>query len=107
MGRKNHRTRRSQASRRTLPKVFAVPVARRPIPVEKVIIPHGRCHCRHHKLMFHEHEVATALSQAQALRRSRGQEAHMEKRYYHCNTEKGGCGAWHLTSRDTWTETRA
>ena len=103
MSRKNHRKGRPQARRSTIPVLFRPNPSVAP-PVEKTIIPHGRCHLRHHKLRFYQHEVEKALRQAQALRKSRGQEAHMEKRAYHCPTAKGGCGDWHLTSRETWED---
>ena len=68
-------------------------------PVETAIIPHGRCP-HSNKYRFHKHEIVAALRQAQALRKSRGQEAHMEIRYYECGDDgRQSCGSWHLTSR--------
>ena len=68
-------------------------------PVEESIIPHGRCPFSN-KFRFHKHEIQAALRQAQALRKSRGQEAHMEVRFYECGDDgRQSCGSWHLTSR--------
>lgn len=104
MPRKNRSKGRPQARRKRPDEVtFVAPRSLpKPPPVEQMIMPHGRCHLRHGKLRFHQHEVSAALRQAQALRRSRGQEAHMEKRFYECEKDKGGCGSWHLTSRESW-----
>lgn len=102
MPRRNVRHVRPQARRRRPDEVPTTPARSRPKPppVETTITPHGRCHLRHGKLKFHAHEAAQALAEAQALRRSRGHEMHMEKRAYECDA----CKAWHLTSREEWTE---
>lgn len=102
MGRKNHPKHSPQFRRR--PADIPAPLMSRPAPkpVEKTIVPHGRCHLNHGKLKFHEVEVQQALREAQALRRARGQLEHMERRAYECVKSKGGCGSWHLTSREQW-----
>lgn len=94
MGRRNHSRRRPQARRRT-PEERALRTPRalpKPPPVEYTIIPRGRCG---RKLRFPVAVADQALRQAQALRRARGQEAHMECRWYPCDR----CGDAHLTSR--------
>jgi hypothetical protein len=104
MGRKNAANRRPQARRR----VDGSAGGRRagwtpPPPVEQLIVPKGRCYFRSRKgkLIFTETEAARALRQAQQARASRGQ-TYTESRSYAC--PDGGCGGWHLTSRQTYTE---
>lgn len=92
MGRKNHRPRGGtlQANR---------------LPIEKMAVPRGRCYLRSRKgkLRFAtEVEAARALEQAQAARH-RIHSEHIEKRFYQCLVADGGCGDYHLTSRETWT----
>jgi len=98
MPRKNHRNSRVQAFRRHdgLGSTRTLPP---PPPLEGMIVPHGRCHWRHHKPRFLEHEIPAALKQACAGLRSKGQFAGLPTRGYHCKTEEGGCGFWHLTSQ--------
>lgn len=100
MARKNSNRRRPQARRRA-----DGTVSRRtppPPPLEHMIIPRGRCHYPHRKYRFTKAEVEKALAQAQA-RRERLGHTHREERYYECETAKGGCGSWHLTSRTSYT----
>lgn len=104
MARKNHRKGRPQAQRRADGQASMPRSLPKPPPLESTIIPHGRCHLKHRKYRFLHSEVDKALAQAQQLRRSRGQLAHMERRYYECKTDEGGCGYWHLTSRVTYHE---
>lgn len=100
MGRKNHRRRRPQAQRkfdgtagvRTPP----------PPPLEHMVIPTGRCHYPHRKMKFSQEDVDKALRQVRARRERQGL-AYTEERYYLCEADRGGCGAYHLTSRTTYT----
>lgn len=103
MGRKNHRGGRPQARRKADGSRGGPPAPQQ--PVEALVIPQGRCHQRHRKFMFAEADVAKALRQAQAKRRLQTN-GHVEERAYHCKTEEGGCGAWHLTSRKEWNPPR-
>lgn len=93
--------------------------ARSPRPeIERIrlgdlVVPDGQCLFqtpRRPKASFATQEKAEkALAQAQAQRARIGS-AHVEKRIYPC--PEGGCGGWHLTSRETfderiWRERRA
>ena len=98
MGRKNHRTRPTQTRWREVGKT---PKRTLP-PIEEMVIPKGRCHFPHRKLKFTQTEAAEALAQAKQTREARGQQGHAEKRAYECEKSDGGCGMWHLTSREKW-----
>jgi hypothetical protein len=107
MPRKNSTMRNRQAPRRER----GVPAPRRvphmaPVPIEKIVVPKGRCffRSRHGKLRFSADEVAKALKQAQHNRKLKGS-THSEARYYEC--PPGGCGDYHLTSRESYTDPRA
>lgn len=66
------------------------------------MIPDGTCHFirRSPKAMFATKEKAEkALRQAQ-LNRQRIGSGRMEKRFYKC--PEGGCGGYHLTSREEY-----
>ena len=101
MPRRNHRGGAPQAPRRTEGK------PRRPrartVPLEQMVIPRGRCffRSRYGKLIFSEAEVEKALKQAQRMRAARAS-GYVESRYYEC--PEGGCGGFHLTSRETYNE---
>jgi hypothetical protein len=102
MGRKNRRATRPQNRRQA---AYGTPVrsAPPPEPIERLVVPHGRCYrgSRMGKLRFSEAEAQTALRQAQASRARKGSAYH-EERVYECKISEGGCGDWHLTSRKTW-----
>lgn len=86
---------RQSVAIRTIPRVEA----------ESLIIPDGQCrrNPRFPKAIFRtEEKAAKALRQAQQMR-ARSGSAHVEKRYYACLESEGGCGGFHLTSRDTYT----
>lgn len=74
-----------------------------PPPVESLIVPKGRCFFRSRKgkLIFTRDEADRALRQAQQGRASRGS-SYTESRAYEC--PEGGCGGWHLTSRQVYVE---
>lgn len=55
-------------------------------------------------MIFTEADANKALAQAQADRARRGSQ-HVEKRAYAC--PPGGCGGYHLTSRETFVDRRA
>lgn len=72
--------------------------------IEKMITPDGKCffHSRFGKDIFlTETKAAKALKQVQTQRLRSGT-GHVEKRFYAC--PKGGCGGFHLTSRETYEE---
>lgn len=72
--------------------------------VETMITPDGRCFLQSRRgkdIFLTEEKAERALKQAQAMRRRSGT-GHMEKRYYPC--PEGGCGGYHLTSRETYEE---
>lgn len=75
------------------------------VKVEDLVLPDGQCNFpnpRKKKAFF-----ATAEKAARALRQAQHQRArtgsrHVEKRFYKC--PEGGCGGYHLTSRETFDE---
>lgn len=77
------------------------------VPVTKLIIPDGNCtfpNPRRPKARFATEEKArAALEQAQS-QRARAHSRYVEKRYYAC--PEGGCGGFHLTSREEYQERR-
>lgn len=108
MGRKNvTRGRRPQAKRRPDGTRGGRIAGWTPPPaIEALIIPRGKCFFRSRKgkMIFTQEEAARALRQAQQGRRSTGS-AYAEKRAYACPA--GGCGGWHLTSRENYQERTA
>jgi hypothetical protein len=74
---------------------------RNPIPLEEIILPDGRCDFvskRKPKVRFSDEAKARgALAQAQRKRRESGS-THVEKSVFPC--PEGGCGGWHLSSRE-------
>lgn len=85
---------RLTTSTRTIPRVEA----------ESLIIPDGSClrNARKPKAKFNTREkAAAALKQAQRMRTRQGS-GHVEKRFYLCEPNEGGCGGYHLTSRETY-----
>lgn len=98
MSRRNHPKRTQQARRRPADGAPKPTHHLSPIPLEKMIVPHGKCG---RKARFDtEKEAAGALAQAQLNRKINGK-LHAEKRYYKC--DRAGCGGWHLTSREAWS----
>lgn len=92
--RMNRREKGAPRPKTTIPRVAA----------EDLVIPDGQClrNPRKPKAKFNTPEkAATALRQAQAQRKRSGA-GHMEKRYYPCLAEEGGCGGYHLTSRESY-----
>lgn len=108
MGRKNHGRGNRQAPRRRAdqPPVPKNKPHMAPIPIEKIVVPKGRCtfRSRHGKLRFSAEDVQRALKQAQHNRKVKGS-THAEARYYQC--PPGGCGDFHLTSREAYQDPRA
>lgn len=98
MGRKNHRRGAPQARTKTrgLPP---------PPSIETLVIPRGRCfrNSRKGKLRFSREDAPKALEQAR-VKRARSGSTYMEERFYECETDKGGCGDFHLTSRLSYEE---
>lgn len=102
MPRRNNRNTRPQARRKADGSTGRVTAP--PPPVESMVIPHGKCyfHNRRGKYVFvTEDEAKRALAQAQHARRRKGT-GHKESRYYPC--PPGGCGGFHLTSREEYQE---
>jgi len=110
VARKNNNVRRSndkgRNSRRErgespMPKVKVQPR----IQIEDLVLPDGQCRFqtpRRPKARFATREKADiALKQAQQQRARIGS-GHVEKRVYEC--PEGGCGGFHLTSRETFDE---
>lgn len=110
MGRKNDRVRaansrgrmnRGRKGEAPTPQVKALPR----VPIDELVLPDGQCRFqspRRPKARFATEEKAKkALKQAQANRARMGT-GHVEKRYYAC--PEGGCGGFHLTSRETFDE---
>lgn len=95
MGRKN--TQRRGGVRTHRPARKGAPP---PTPLERLVVPRGRCFRNSHKgkLRFAEADATEALRQAQA-KRARAGSAYSEERTYECKAAEGGCGDWHLTSR--------
>ena len=76
------------------------------VKVEDLILPDGQCtfQGRRPKARFGTKEKADrALAQAQK-QRARVGSGHVEKRVYKC--PEGGCGGYHLTSREVYEEKR-
>lgn len=108
MPRRNHSQRRRQQRRvkpgDVLPRALRVTGGPPPAPVEKMILPTGRCYFRSKagKLIFKTEKLAQqALRQAKNKRKYQAN-GHVECRYYPC--PPGGCGGYHLTSRETYEE---
>lgn len=107
MGRKNSSARRKNRRLDRRPKGERrdkrVEIPR--VRVDDLVLPDGQCRFqspRRPKASFAtEAKAAKALAQAQAQRRRMGS-AHVEKRYYPC--PEGGCGGFHLTSREAFDE---
>lgn len=99
--------RRAKGERRLPPRE----ISRYRVKPEEMVVPDGQCRAwgRRPKARFAtEAKARIALDQAQKQRARMGS-AHVEKRYYPC--PEGGCGGWHLTSReefdeDTWKARR-
>lgn len=109
MGRKNTNVRRKnikgRMDRRERGQTIR-PVKQQPrVQLEDLVLPDGMCSFqtkRRPKARFATPEKAQkALIQAQQ-QRARVGSAHVEKRYYPC--PPGGCGGFHLTSRDEYDE---
>lgn len=74
------------------------------VEAEDLIVPDGMClrNPRKPKAKFDtEAKAGAALRQAQRMRARQGS-AHVEKRYYPCPEAEGGCGGYHLTSRESY-----
>lgn len=93
-------------ARRVSEEVGAPKEKRQPrVSVEDIVLPDGQCRFqtpRRPKARFAtKAKGEAALKQAQQ-QRSRIGSTHVEKRVYEC--PEGGCGGWHLTSRETFDE---
>lgn len=74
------------------------------VNVEKMVTPDGKCYRQSRSgkdIFLTEDKARRALKQVQAQRRRSGT-GHVEKRYYPC--PEGGCGGYHLTSRESYEE---
>jgi hypothetical protein len=108
MPRKNHRPNRPQ--RRRVPVDQGVPralrgVSAKPVPIDKMVLPKGRCFFRSKKgkLIFStKADAEKALVQAKANRKRQTANGHVECRFYEC--PEGGCGGFHLTSREQYED---
>lgn len=105
MPRRNRTPRRKQ--RRRYESQEAVPRSARasspPMALDKMVLPKGKCFYRSKggKLTFAtEADAREALKQAQRKRRPAN--GHVECRYYEC--PEGGCGGFHLTSRESFED---
>lgn len=107
MGRRNHRGGKRQARRVPAGQPIPRGIRQPAVPIEKMTIPRGRCwhRSRKGKLIFKdEGEAKRALKQAQEKRKHQAN-GHVEVRYYQCAKKtEGGCGGWHLTSREEFHE---
>lgn len=107
MGRKNSRVKRANdRGRRARQAEALMPKVRENARVrpEDLVLPDGKCYStsRRGKARFDTKEKADkALRQAQRQRARMGS-GHVEKRVYPC--PDGGCGGFHLSSRETYTE---
>jgi hypothetical protein len=102
VGRSNDRGRRARMAAKE--RGISSDMSQARIEVSKMVTPDGRCYLqsRRGKDIFLTVEKAErALKQAQTMRRRSGT-GHMEKRFYPC--PDGGCGGYHLTSRETYEE---
>lgn len=107
MGRKNSQVRRANAQGRLARRQkgegrINKQADQRRIRVEEMVLPDGQCEfqSKRPKARFAtEARAAKALAQAQRQRARIGS-GHVEKRYYAC--PEGGCGGYHLTSRETF-----
>lgn len=102
MGRKNRNAARARLSRKGEGRIPQLPVRR--VAIDELIIPDGQCtfRTRKPKARFSTKAKAeTALSQARRQRERIGS-GHVEKRVYQC--PEGGCGGFHLTSRESYDE---
>lgn len=75
------------------------------LPVERSVIPDGRCTGRRPKARFATKEKAQAALRQAQLNRSRIGSPWVEKRVYECPLPD--CGGWHLSSRDSFDEGQA
>lgn len=112
MARKNKNVRQRRSRRQYADTILPARTKHNEIPrvsVEDLIMPDGHCTSFQHpsrkpKASFATEEKAKkALRQAQ-LQRQRQGSTYMEKRYYACPA--GGCGGYHLTSREEYTDRR-
>lgn len=109
MPRRNHVKRRGQRRRISdesgMPRALR-PSAPTPLPLSQMVLPAGRCYykSKYGKLIFKtEDDAKTALKHAQTKRkRYQSNNGHVETRYYPC--PEGGCGGFHLTSRERFEE---
>lgn len=107
MPRRNHRPVRKQ--QRHVPPGAVLPrrlrATQAPTPISKMVLPTGRCffRSRRGKLIFRtEADAQSALRQAKDKRVHQPANGHVECRYYAC--PDGGCGGFHLTSREEYEE---
>lgn len=109
MGRKNRNVGRSKdrgrrARMAAMERGLTAPRRDVQINVEKMVTPDGRCFFRNRAgkdIFLTEEKARKALRQVQAQRLRSGT-GHVERRYYRC--PEGGCGGFHLTSRETYEE---
>lgn len=108
MGRKNGNVQRSKDRGRRARQVREEKgIKARPdiqFNVEKMVTPDGRCFFRNRfgkDIFLTKEKAERALRQVQAQRRRSGT-GHVERRYYKC--PEGGCGGYHLTSRESYEE---
>lgn len=101
---RRNKNRRSPQAKRRQDGTHGIRGGHQAPPVEALVVPNGKCfrNSRRGKLRFTKDVVDKALRQAQASRKARDT-AYAEKRYYHCPPDQGGCGDYHLTSRETYT----
>lgn len=109
MPRKNHSRGRRQHRRvpvgQSLPRALREAAGPLPTqPIEKMVLPTGRCHfrSRYGKLIFKTEKLAQAALEQAKTKRKYQANGHVESRYYAC--PPGGCGGFHLTSRDNYEE---
>jgi hypothetical protein len=98
------RQRRRYAEDQGMPRAARAASSAAPLPLDKMVLPKGRCFYRSRsgKLIFvTEKDAQTALRHAQQKRKTQPN-GHVESRYYEC--PEGGCGGFHLTSRETFEE---
>lgn len=107
MGRKNNRVGTRNTSRAAKKELADIPKMTRSMykmPTANLVVPDGQCNfkSKRPKARFAtETKAKKALEQAQRKREAIGS-GNIEKRYYAC--PKGGCGGYHLTSREEYRE---
>lgn len=78
------------------------------VPAEDLIIPDGYCHKNPKRplVKFNTRAKAQAALDQARIMRARMRSGRVEKRFFECEVAYGGCGGYHLTSRDDFNDER-